>query len=91
MDKFATWWRAFEVRSLVSTITSKAETVRKAQLNRTLKKLRSLSDEEQEYLNAMTKSIVNKILKDPLSYLKANGHNSHADVVRELFRLDEEK
>jgi len=90
LDKFASWWCALEVRPLVSALTRKAEAIRCAQLNRTLKKLRPLSDEERDSLDAMTKSIVTKILNDPIQYLKANGSNNYAEMVRELFRLDEE-
>ncbi len=90
LDKFASWWCALKVRPLVSALTRKAEAIRCAQLNRTLKKLRPLSDEERDSLNAMTKSIVTKILNDPIQYLKASGSNSYAEMVKELFRLDEE-
>jgi glutamyl-tRNA reductase len=38
----------------------------------------------------MTKAIVSKILKDPVQYLKANGSKNYAEMVKEIFRLDEE-
>jgi len=38
----------------------------------------------------MTRAIVSKILNDPIRSLKANGTSNYAEVVRELFRLDEE-
>ncbi|MHB8086335.1 MAG: glutamyl-tRNA reductase, partial [Dehalococcoidia bacterium] len=60
-------------------------------LGKTLKKLRPLSAEEQESLESMTKSIVNKILKDPIQYLKTDGDGEHARLVSELFQLDTEK
>ena len=69
---------------------SQAEEIRLAQLNKTLKKLTPLSDEQRESLEAMTKSIVAKILKDPIHYLKANGNSNHVEMVRELFRLNTE-
>ncbi len=90
LDKFTSWWRAYEVRPLVRTLTKKAEAVRRAQLNMTLKKLQPLSDEERDSLDAMTRSIVTKILNDPIQYLKANGSSDYTEMVRELFRLDEE-
>jgi glutamyl-tRNA reductase len=90
LDKFASWWQEFKVRPLVSALTRKAEAIRLTQLNRTLKKMRPLSDEERDSLNAMTKSIVTKILNDPIRSLKANGTSNYAELVREIFRLDEE-
>jgi len=90
LDKFTSWWQEFKVRPLIRAMMRKAEEIRCAQLNRTLKKLQPLSDEERDSLDAMTKSIVTKILNDPVQYLKANGSNNYAEMVRELFRLNEE-
>ncbi len=90
--EFTVWWRALEIRPVVSALMKKAENIRHTQLNKTLKKLRPLSDEEQDSLAAMTKSIVTKILQDPINHLKANGYNygDYAEMVRELFGLEEE-
>ena len=90
MDKFTSWWRAFDVMPVINALTSKAEEIRSSQLDKTLKKLRSLSDEERESLEAMTRSIVTKILKDPVRYLKENGDGNYTEVVKELFQLTEE-
>ncbi len=71
----------------------KAEDIRCSQMNRTLKKLRPLSDEERDSLDAMTKSIVTKILQEPIRHLKANANNneSYTKLMSELFQLDTEK
>jgi len=93
VDKFISWCQAFEARPIVSALMKKAEGIRSKQLNKTLKKLSPLSDEERERLDAMTKSIVIKILKDPIQYLKTNANANRADVkvISKLFRLNEEK
>jgi glutamyl-tRNA reductase len=70
---------------------SRAEKTRAAQLNKTLKKLPPLSAEQRESLEAMTKSIVSKILKAPVQYLKANGNGDHREMVKEVFHLNTEK
>ena len=87
VNEFLSWWHSLEVRPLVTSLMSKAERIRSAQLNRTLKKLPNLSEEELDRLDAMTKSIVTKILKDPIHYLKANQNNGH-DIIKDLFQLD---
>ncbi len=91
--KFASWWRTLEVRPIVSALMKKAEDIRCSQLNKTLKKLRPLSDEERESLDAMTKSIVTKILRHPIRYLKANENSNgdYTEVVSELFQLGGDK
>ncbi|MBU05182.1 MAG: glutamyl-tRNA reductase [Dehalococcoidales bacterium] len=93
MDKLAAWWQALETRPAVSTLMEKAETIRSAQLDKTLKKLRPLSQEERDYLEAMTKSIVTKILEDPLHYLKNNTDSSDDNdkLIRQLFQFKVEK
>jgi len=90
VDKFTSWWQALEVRPLVSAMTKKGENIRRAQLDKTLKKLQGLSDEERDSLEAMTKAIVTKILNDPIQYLKKNPHNEqdYIQMVNELFQLN---
>ncbi len=93
MAKFASWWQGFKVRPLIRAMMSKAEEIRRSHLERTVKKLPPLSDEERYTLEMMTKAIVAKILKDPINNLKANGHSNrdYAEMVKELFQLSEKK
>jgi glutamyl-tRNA reductase len=67
---------------------SRAENIRCTQLEKTLKRLGSLSSEEQATLEAMTKSIITKILKDPVQYLKTNGSGNHCEMIKKLFQLN---
>ncbi len=90
--RFVSRRRAFGTRPVVSALMKKAEDIRHQRLTKTLKKLRPLSDEEQDSLEAMTKSIVTKILQDPIQYLKENTNNDEsAEMVSELFKLKIEK
>jgi len=91
-DKFYAWWRSLEVKPTISALVKKAEQIRQRQLNATLKKLKGLSDEERDSLDAMTKAIVNKLLYDPICLLKENTDTSEAytQILRELFCLDGE-
>ena len=93
VKEFFAWWQDLEVRPVVAALMKKAEEIRRSHLNRTLKKLPPLSEDEQYNLEMMTRAIIAKILKEPLHSLKANGrHNlGYAEMVRELFRLDVEK
>ena len=90
--KFDSRWQSFEARPIVSSLMEKAEDIRCKQLKKTLDKLRPLSDKERDDLDAMTKSIVNKILKEPIDYLKehAEGNRDYGEMVSELFQLDRE-
>lgn len=90
VTRFVSWWQALEVRPIVNALMKRAEDIRHTRLNKTLKKLPPLSDEELQSLEAMTKSIVTTILKEPVEYLKADKNGHHAEIVRELFHLNTE-
>ena len=91
--RFASWWQSLETRPIVTALMEKAEDIRHKQLNKTLKKIRPLSDDERDSLEAMTRSIVTKILSDPIQCLKSNGYDNrnYNEVISELFQLHTEK
>ncbi len=81
-------WAALGTKPVITALMQKAEDIRTQQLNRTMKKLPPMSDEERFNLDAMTKSIVTKILQEPIAYLKQNENNGdQAGLVSELFKL----
>jgi glutamyl-tRNA reductase len=93
VKRFTTSWQAMEAKPVISSLVRKAENVRQTQLDMTLKKLRNLSAEEQQSLDAMTKAIVQKILHEPIQHLKTDAHkrDDYITLVNELFRLDKDK
>ncbi len=91
VDKLVSWWHDLEIRPIVGALMSRADEIRLAQLNKTLKRLPPLSNEQRENLEAMTRAIVARILKDPIQYLKTNGNNRHTELVKELFNLKAER
>ncbi|MEE8413401.1 MAG: glutamyl-tRNA reductase, partial [Dehalococcoidales bacterium] len=92
LEKCISEWSAFDTRPIITALMKKAEDIRNQQLNKTLKKIHSLSEEEKYSLEAMTKSIITKILQDPVQYLKKyNNNDNYTGMVSELFRLKIEK
>ena len=91
VSKSMSWWRDLEIRPLLVALMSRAEKMRSTQLTKTLKKLPPLSDEQRENLEAMTKSIVIRLLKDPVKYLQTNVNGYNSEMVKELFNLDSER
>lgn len=93
VKRFASQWQTLEVKPVISSLVGKAEAIRQAQLKSTLKKLRRLSAEERQSLEAMTKAIVQKILHDPIQHLKKDAaeRDDYIRLVAELFRLDRDK
>ena len=93
VEKFNAWWQAFSARPVITALMNKANRIRTTQLDKTLKKLPPLNDEERYSLEKMTESIVTKLLKDPISLLKESTaiNGDLADSVRHLFRLENEE
>ena len=93
VKRFASRWHTMEVKPVISSLVGKAEAIRQAQLKLTLKKLRRLSTEERQSLEAMTQAIVQKILHDPIQHLKkdADEREDYVRLIAELFQLDRDK
>ena len=92
VDKFTGWWQEFSVRPVISALMGKAEDIRRRELALTLKRLRPLSDEEHYSVDAMTRSIISKVLRDPITCLKKNASRDgdYSRMVNTLFGLHEE-
>ena len=89
-DRFMAWWDAQEVVPTIKALKDKAELIRRGELDRTLRKLKGLSQEEQRKVEALTSAIVNKLLHEPVVRLKSgkDGH-SYVKIMRELFQLQD--
>lgn len=90
--RFMSYWQALEVRPIIKALVEKAEGIGQAQLDITLKKLPHLSEEERASLEVMTRSIVQKILHEPIQHLKNDNHKreEYIRLIQELFHLDGE-
>ncbi len=66
-----------------------AESMRKAQWNKTVKKLNGLSDEERERIEDMTKELVGELLYTPIEYITKNATSGegYAENIRIIFAL----
>ncbi len=91
LSRFERWWHDLQVRPVVGSLMSRAERIRIAQLSKTLKKLPPLSDQQKNDLEAMTRAIVTRILKDPIEYLQKNEDSHGTEMVTELFKLNGEE
>jgi glutamyl-tRNA reductase len=73
-------------------IRQKAEQIRRAELERFVPKLASLSDEDRRLVEAMTQAIVNKLLHAPMVALKHDMSGGDGiltvETARRIFNLD---
>jgi len=75
------------VRTLAA-LRMEAEGIRRRQLARALRRLPELDDEAQQAVDALTRSIVNRLLHEPTMRLRADPHGEPARQVRELFGFE---
>ncbi|VAV82817.1 Glutamyl-tRNA reductase [hydrothermal vent metagenome] len=92
---FYRWANSLDVVPTIIALRQQFEKIRKGEIEKAAGQLGALSDKELKAIDAMTTSIVNKILHDPISHLKQEASNVEGDmlidVVRRLFDLDEEQ
>jgi glutamyl-tRNA reductase len=92
MAAFETWLETMEVVPTVAGIRSKAEAIRQAELEKAIKRLGGLSEKELATVDALTASIVNKMLHGPTQRLKQvaaekDGY-TYVEAARMLYGLD---
>jgi glutamyl-tRNA reductase len=91
VESFWRWLGHLEVVPTIVALRDKIESIRLAELQKTLNALKDLSPREREALDAMTTAIVNKILHAPISRLKQRDARVEAfyiEAARRLFGLD---
>lgn len=69
LAKFAQWFETLAHQPTVSALTRKAEDIRRAELERTLRQ-HDFSPEQAASLELMTSSLVRRLLHDPLTFIK---------------------
>ncbi len=92
--KFLAWLETLEVYPTIIAMKDKAEVICQAELKKTLNQLGPLTPEQRQALEVLTASITQKLLHDPIIFLKRNRRprNPHQELnlVRRLFNLDRE-
>jgi glutamyl-tRNA reductase len=93
VEAFMRWLRGREVAPVIAGLRAKADAIRRAELDRTLRYLPHLGQTERQHIEMLAESLVNKLLHDPTLRLKAEaGRGRTAEVAaaaRHLFALDE--
>jgi glutamyl-tRNA reductase len=92
--KFVQWLKTLEVVPTIVSLKEKAETIRQAELKKSLSSLGELNPVQLKSLETLTLSIAEKILNDPILFLKQKADRplgkTYLDTARRLFRLDQE-
>jgi glutamyl-tRNA reductase len=78
--KFVNWYQSLEVTPTIIALRKKFEEIRDKELAKTLSIHPNFSEKERQSLEALTSSIINKILHDPLTLLKQKNEEAMADL-----------
>ena len=88
VGRFNTWWESRGVTPTIAGIRHRAEKLRAAEVAKTIARVDGLTAEHAKRLEAMTKSLVKKLLHDPTKALRDRNDESFTQAARELFALD---
>jgi glutamyl-tRNA reductase len=88
---FLQYLQTLDVVPLISELRHYAEQIRQAELEKTLRRLPGLTEEEQKRLDVMTQALVKKLLHNPITRLRAGVRDANgievALAARNLFGL----
>ena len=91
LEAYEVWWQSLQVVPTIRALRGRAEEIRRAELEKALRRLGQLSERQRSALDALTTGIVNKMLHQPTVRLKTScaGRQGamYAAAVRELFDL----
>jgi len=93
VTKFNNWVGTLDAVPTIVEIRKKAENIRMQEIEKTLKKISYLSEDDKKLLRQMSSSMVNKILHKPTIKLKQKTQSEDGHVylkaIRHLFHLDD--
>ena len=93
VTKFNNWVGTLDAVPTIVEIRKKAENIRMQEIEKTLKKISHLSEDDKKLLRQMSSSMVNKILHKPTIKLKQKTQSEDGHVylkaIRHLFHLDD--
>ncbi|ADK83707.1 glutamyl-tRNA reductase [Desulfarculus baarsii DSM 2075] len=97
VGKFREWLDALAVVPTIAALSAKAEAIRRAEVEFTLRGGAIQGEEQAEAIDRLTRSLVKKLLHDPILFLKEQGHASaetrrdQLALVKRLFGLGPEE
>ncbi|MEM7138836.1 MAG: glutamyl-tRNA reductase [Myxococcota bacterium] len=94
VDSFLAWRRSLELAPTIVALRRRFGTVADEELKRAMSRLEKLSPADQAVLEGMARSLINKLLHQPMTQLKAGAAEPDGsyliDAVRRLFDLQDQ-
>ncbi len=93
VQAYQEWERQQQVAPLIAALRAKAETIRKTEIERTLRRWPGAGETERQRLEALTEAVVNRLLHHATAQLKAGAGEEqaaqYAITFQELFALQD--
>jgi len=90
-EEFHQWWDSLDVIPLIASIREQAEAIRRAEVARTIGKLKGRMPDDLEELasrlDAMSAALVKKLLHHATVHFKENRGPAQQELARQLFNL----
>jgi glutamyl-tRNA reductase len=90
--KFMQWLEGMEVTPTIVEMRQKIDDIRQAEVDKTLAGLGELSSKQKKSIEAMAGAITNKILHNPILFLKSEtssiDQQLKLQIIREIFGID---
>jgi glutamyl-tRNA reductase len=94
VERFAEWEKAAEAAPTAAALVARSDEIRRKELERFWTRLESLSPEERDAIDHLTRRIVAKILHAPLAKSRelasSKQGQAYLEALRALFDLDDE-
>jgi len=91
--KFDKWLKTLDIVPTIISLKSKADAILEKELKRSEAKLKGLSREQREAVLMLCRSIAEKLINDPILFLKSKvgrpALNTYLDFARKFFNLDQ--
>ena len=95
VESFLSWRRSLELAPTIVALRKRFGQIADEELQRALSRLEGTSQSDRDVLEAMGRSLVNKLLHQPMTQLKAGAGEPDGafliDAIRRLFALSEEE
>ncbi len=95
VDAFSSWRRSLELAPTIVALRKQFGQIADEELKRALPRLEGLSESDHAVLEAMGRSMVNKLLHQPMTQLKAGAGEPDGpfliDAVRRLFAISQDE
>jgi glutamyl-tRNA reductase len=93
IDAFLKWQSSLDAVPTIKALREKAESIKKSELEKTLKRLGPMGEEQTKAIEYLASSIVNKLIHGPTYVLKSAEDDKElmVDAVKRLFDLERDK